>query len=383
MNTASLNSAGAKTTMDTMQKNTIMIMAGGTGGHVFPALAVAKRLHKQGVESHWMGTCKGIEARVVPENDIALHTIDIAGLRGKSLVKALIGPFNVAKAILQARRILKKVKPQVVLGMGGYASGPGGIAARLLGIPLIVHEQNATPGSTNKILAKVSQRVLCGFPNAIKKGHFVGNPVRDAFYQQLPPRTRYEQRGSLKGRALNILVLGGSLGAKALNLNVPKALALLPADQAVHVMHQSGERTAQESKEAYHQLKQVRPDISATLMTFIDDVALEMANADLIICRSGALTVAELAAVGVPSILIPFPYAIDDHQTANGKWLVDKGAAALCQESTMTPESLAKTICSLVKDEEQLISMAEKALERNDATATELVSAVCMEYINV
>lgn len=383
MNINAPQSDNAKTDISIGRRPIIMIMAGGTGGHVFPALAVAKRLHQQGVESHWMGTLKGIEARVVPENDIALHTIDITGLRGKSLTSILLGPFRVAQAIFQARRILKTVKPQVVLGMGGYASGPGGIAARLLGIPLIVHEQNATPGSTNKILAKIAQRVLCGFPNALKKGRCVGNPVRDSFYQQLPPRARYEQRGSLKDRTVKILVLGGSLGAKALNLNVPKALALLPAEQVMSVVHQSGERTAQESKEAYHQLKQVRPDIHATLMTFIDDVALEMANADLIICRSGALTVAELAAVGVPSILIPFPYAIDDHQTANGAWLVDKGAAFLCQENTMTPESLAEMIGSLVKDEEKLISMAEKALERNEATATELVSAVCMEYINV
>lgn len=366
----------------TNARPSVVMMAGGTGGHVFPALAVAKALENKNINIHWMGTEKGIEARIVPENNIPLHTIHIGGLRGKSLGRLLTGPFSVAKAVLQARRIFKTLKPNVIVGMGGYASGPGGIAARLLGIPLIVHEQNAKAGSTNKILAKIAQRVLCGFPHALPNSDCVGNPVRTEFYAQALPDVRYQAKGPLNHRPFKLLVLGGSLGAQTLNIKVPEALALLDSQKAVSVVHQSGKRTRQQAEEAYAALAEKQKNINVTLPEFIHDVAAEIAMADLVICRAGALTVAELAAVGAPSLLVPFPYAIDDHQTANAQWLVEKGAAYLYPEASLTSAALAEKIQTLADDEEQLIKMAEKALQRSEFTATNRVSDICMEYIN-
>lgn len=376
----------------------ILIMAGGTGGHVFPALAVAEHLQKLGVEVHWMGTSRGIEANIIPANNIPLHLIDVAGLRGKSLISLLKGPFIVAKAVMQARHMIKSVKPNVVLGMGGYASGPGGVAARLQGIPLIIHEQNATPGSTNKILAKLAQRVLCGFPDALPKSRFVGNPVRDAFYSQLLPNERFNHASE----SLNVLILGGSLGARALNEVVPAALALLPESTALNIVHQSGTRTHAQAIAGYESLKKDRPMFSIELSQFIDDVAQQIAKADLVICRAGALTIAELAAVGAASILVPFPYAIDDHQTANARWLSDKGAAILLPETQLTAQSLAKQLQQLFFNEAKvnktkLNEMANLALAQSDQpkrdsliseqykeqTATQKVSGYCAEYLNV
>ena len=360
----------------------VVMMAGGTGGHVFPALAVADYLRDRGVEAHWMGTERGIEARIVPENNIQLHTIDVAGIRGKSIVKMLLGPFTVAKAIWQARAILKKLEPQVVVGMGGYASGPGGVAARLLGIPLVVHEQNARAGSTNKVLAKIAQRVLTGFPNVFAQGVFVGNPVRASFYQQALPSERYHQKGPLEQRPFRLLVLGGSLGARALNEIVPSALSMLPANAQIQVKHQAGARTLTTAQKAYAEACANRPEVSAEVVEFISDVATELAQTDLVICRAGALTVAELAAVGVPSVLVPFPYAIDDHQTANASWLSEKGGAYLRPESELTAEALTQSLTALMQDEQKLIVMAEAAREEK-LTATEKVADVCLEYLNV
>ncbi|WP_238376287.1 undecaprenyldiphospho-muramoylpentapeptide beta-N-acetylglucosaminyltransferase [Marinagarivorans algicola] len=371
----------------------ILIMAGGTGGHVFPALAVAKHLQQRGVEVHWIGTTRGIEAKIVPAHTIPLHTIDIAGLRGKSWLGFITGPFAIAKAIMQARHIIQLIKPNVVLGMGGYAAGPGGIAARLLGVPLIVHEQNATPGSTNKILAKLAQHVLCGFPGALNKGVFVGNPVREVFYQQPLPELRFATQKS----TFNVLILGGSLGARALNQTVPAALALLPETMPMHVVHQSGTATRQQALEAYQTLQLHRPLFNVELPEFIDNVAEQIAAADLVICRAGALTIAELAAVGAASILVPFPHAIDDHQTANARWLSDKGAAILCPESDLTAQYLAQQLQQLLPNHAKLKEMANLALMQSDRidsksnlgqyykkqTATQRVSRYCAEYLNV
>ena len=365
---------------EAQSSGTILIMAGGTGGHVFPALAVADYLRNIGVVVHWIGTDKGIEARVVPENNIPLHTINITGMRGKSLVKLITGPIAVAKAITQAKRIIHQIKPDVVLGMGGYASGPGGIAAWLAGVPIIVHEQNAIAGSTNKILAKFAKRALCGFPKALPKGLFVGNPVRNNFYTQLKPSERFSEPASLP---FKVLVLGGSLGAKALNQTVPEALALLPKDLNFCVVHQSGARTKTVAKEAYKLVQKQRPDCSIELPEFIVDVASAMSKADLIICRSGALTVAELAAVGAAAILVPFPFAIDDHQTANARWLSDKGAAILCPEATLTPNSLADHITQLYHDRPRLQQMASAAFVRDEKTPTASVADYCLEYLHV
>lgn len=360
---------------------TILIMAGGTGGHVFPALAVADYLRDLGIQVHWIGTDKGIEAKVVPENNIPLHTINITGIRGKSLTKFITGPIAIAKAIAQAKSIIRQIKPDVVLGMGGYASGPGGIAARLCGIPLIVHEQNAIAGSTNKILARLAKHVLCGFPNALPKGVFVGNPVRNGFYQQRQPSERVKKQDD--GLPFNVLVLGGSLGAKALNQKVPEALALLPAGINVQVVHQSGARTKAVAQEAYSVLKAQKPEYHIELPEFIVDVAKAMADADLIICRAGALTVAELAAVGAASLLVPFPFAIDDHQTANARWLSEKGAAILCPEATLTAALLADHIAQLYHDRSRLHKMAVTAFMRDEKTPTANVADYCLEYLHV
>lgn len=355
----------------------ILIMAGGTGGHVFPALAVADYLRDRGVDVQWMGTQKGIEATICPKNNIPLHVLDISGIRGKSALKFLTGPFAVAKAIAQAKRIIKDLRPQVIMGMGGYASGPGGIAARLCGVPLIVHEQNARPGTTNKILAKIAQSVLCGFPDALPRGEFVGNPVREAFYAQSKSPVPVEDA------RFKLLILGGSLGAKALNEIVPRALALLPNDAVVNVMHQAGSRTIQDAKAAYASLVKERDHWQINVTEFIDDVAYEMAQADLVICRAGALTVAELSVLGKPSILVPFPFAIDDHQTANASFLSDKGAALLRKESTLTKEQLAEDLRLLIAFPEKLNVMARAARLQEEKTATEKVAERCLEFLNV
>lgn len=355
----------------------LLIMAGGTGGHVFPALAIADYLRSRGVDIHWMGTNRGIEAKVCPQNNIPLHTLNIAGIRGKSITKFLTGPYAVAKAIAEARRVIKQLKPQVVMGMGGYASGPGGIAARLCGIPLIVHEQNAKPGSTNKVLSKIAQKVLCGFPNALPKGEFVGNPVRDAFYQ------RAKSPVIIEDSVFRVLVLGGSLGAKALNEIVPAALALLPHETTLQVVHQAGAKTLDAAKSAYAPLALQREDWQISVREFIEDVALEMAQADLVICRAGALTVAELSVLGKPAILVPFPYAIDDHQTANARFLSDKGAAILRAEAALTKEQLAEDLRLLIAFPEKLNAMARAARLQEEKTATEKVAECCLEYLHV
>lgn len=362
-----------------IQLRRIMIMAGGTGGHVFPALAVADELIARGVDVHWMGTEKGIEAKLIPARGLPLHCIHIVGIRGKSLMQFIRGPLVIVKAIVQAKKILTALKPQVVLGFGGYASGPGAIAARLLGIPLIVHEQNARAGTTNKVLAKMARHVLCGFPHALSKSIFVGNPVRQAFYAQPLPSERFAKTQD----QFNLLVMGGSLGAQVFNKIVPAALALLPQGASLRVVHQSGARTRLEAQAAYALLQQQRPEFSVELPEFIDDVATQMAVADLIICRAGALTVAELAAIGAAALLVPYPYAIDDHQTANARWLSDKCAALLCPEHELTAENLAKKITTLMADRPALLAMANCALERGDKTATVKVAEYCLEYLNV
>lgn len=375
-----VNSALKKENADSPR---LFIMAGGTGGHVFPALAVADYLRTKGVTIEWMGTQNGIEAKVVPANNIRLHCINIAGIRGKSLRQFLRGPIVILRAIAEARAILKIYRPQVVLGMGGYASGPGAIAAKSMGIPIIIHEQNARAGGTNKILAKIARKILVGFPYALPRSEYVGNPVRDIFYQQPSPDDRFVARGTQK----KILVLGGSLGAQALNKKVPEALMLLPETLLtslgqLNVIHQAGARNLQMATEAYFPLSS-RTHVTVELSEFINDVAAAMAAADLIICRAGALTIAELSAVGAASILVPFPHAIDDHQTANARWLSDKGAAILYAERDITSDGLANQISMLLSDPKRLNDMANRALARTDKSATEKVADYCLEYLHV
>ncbi|PIE83461.1 MAG: undecaprenyldiphospho-muramoylpentapeptide beta-N-acetylglucosaminyltransferase [Candidatus Contendobacter odensis] len=357
-----------------MNTRLVLIMAGGTGGHVFPALAVADCLRAQGVAVAWMGTQEGLEAKLVPDAGIPLECIDVAGLRGKGPVRLLAMPFMLARAMWQARTILRRLQPAAVLGMGGFASGPGGLMARLLGIPLIVHEQNAVSGMTNRWLATCTDHVLQAFPDtfpAAQHAETVGNPVRAPITALPPPATRFAARNDQKYR---LLVVGGSRGALALNQLVPQALALLKADERPEVWHQAGGQLQQAAEDAYR-----AAEVSAKLTPFINDMAEAYAWADLVLCRAGALTIAELAAAGIGAILIPFPFAVDDHQTANARFLEQNGAARLFQQADLTAEDLATTLRELFSDRKRLLAMAEAARHSAMHGAAERVARVCLE----
>jgi UDP-N-acetylglucosamine--N-acetylmuramyl-(pentapeptide) pyrophosphoryl-undecaprenol N-acetylglucosamine transferase len=333
----------------------VLVMAGGTGGHVFPALAVADALRARGIEVVWMGTRLGLEARVVPQAGIEVEWITIGGLRGKALTTRLAAPFRIGLAVLQALRIMLRLKPAVVLGMGGYASGPGGVAAWLARRPLVIHEQNAVAGATNRLLARLATRVLAAFPGAFPGGidvQVVGNPVRTAIATLPPPDARLADR---KG-PVRLLVLGGSQGALALNEAVPEALARLPEPQRPVVRHQAGRNTLEIARAAY-----ARVGVQAEVVEFIDDMAEAYAWADLAICRAGALTVSELAAAGLPAVLVPFPAAVDNHQTLNGGYLVAAGGAVLVPEKQLGHERLARLLAGLVADRGRLRDMARRA----------------------
>lgn len=354
-----------------MSAPTILIMAGGTGGHIFPALAVAKELREQGWRVVWLGNPDGMEARLVPAQGYEAQWIRFGALRGKGLLRKLMLPVNLLRGLRQALAAIRAVNPDVVLGFGGYITFPGGLMARLVGKPLIIHEQNAIPGLANKVLAKLAGRVLCGFPDALKKGLWVGNPVRREITQVPPPAERFAGReGPLK-----LLVLGGSLGAAALNEMVPQGLALLPNAERPQVIHQAGEKHLEMLRSNY-----ATAGVAAECVSFIDDMAAAYAWADLVICRSGALTVAELAATGVASVLVPFPHAVDDHQTVNAKFLAQAGGAVLLSQNTLTPENVA-----LIRNysRQQLQQMAEKARELARPDAAAAVAGVCREAVKI
>ena len=320
-----------------------LVMAGGTGGHVFPALATARVLQRRGYDIVWLGTQRGIESRLVPAAGIPVEWLSVSGLRGKGLVTLLVAPVRLAVALFQALRAVRKHKPSVVLGAGGFASGPGGVAAWLLRRPLVVHEQNAVAGMTNRVLARLADRVLEGFPGSFGRGvraEHVGNPVRPEIAAVAPPERRYPAR---EGRA-RLLVFGGSQGAARLNAVVPAALAELPAALRPEVIHQTGRNGYDETVAAYQSR-----GIEADVRPFIDDMAGAYGWADLAVCRSGALTIAELAAAGVPAVLVPFPAAVDDHQTRNAEHVVRGDAAVLLPESQLTPVSLAATLRGLLE----------------------------------
>lgn len=347
----------------------ILIMAGGTGGHVFPALAVARELIAGGAEVSWLGTSAGIEARLVPAEGLTLHTIDVGGLRGKRLTTLLAAPSTLARALWQAARVLRRVRPALVVGMGGFASGPGGLMARLTGTPLLIHEQNAAAGLTNRMLARLANTVLQAFPDtfaAARHARTVGNPVRADILALPSPATRWAERDG----PIRLLVLGGSGGALAINERVPAALARLPAEQRPQVWHQAG-RTLSAAETAYREHA-----VTGRVEAFIDDMAAAYAWADLVVCRSGALTVAELAAAGVPALLVPYPYAVDDHQRANGAYLVNAGAARLIDQSQLSVARLATELGELIADRAALLSRAEAAhaVAWRDAT-TDIVAA--------
>lgn len=328
---------------------TILIMAGGTGGHIFPALAVAEQLRDRGWKVVWLGNSGSMEARLVPPRGFAMEYMRFGALRGKGLLTKLLLPMNLLRGFWQARQILKALQPDVVLGMGGYITFPGGMMASLQGIPLLIHEQNSVAGLANRILAGLADRLLSGFPNVLKKSEWVGNPVRPEIAALPPPAERFAERDG----PLRLLVIGGSLGAVALNEVVPKGLGLLAEEERPMVVHQAGEKHLESLRVHYEQA-----GVRAHCVAFIEDMAGAYGWADLVICRAGALTVAELAAAGIASILVPFPYAVDDHQTGNAKFLVNVGGAFLLPQKDLTPERVA-----LVRNytRHQLLQMAEKA----------------------
>jgi UDP-N-acetylglucosamine--N-acetylmuramyl-(pentapeptide) pyrophosphoryl-undecaprenol N-acetylglucosamine transferase len=347
-------------------QNTIMIMAGGTGGHVFPALAVADVLRGEGWRVVWLGAPDGMEATLVPKHGYELAPVKFSGLRGKGLVAKLLLPMRLLVAFWQSLAAIRTHRPGVVLGMGGYIAFPGGMMASLANRPLVIHEQNSIAGLANRVLAGVADRVLVAFPNALPKSLFIGNPVREAIAQLPEPHARFAGRTG----PLRVLVVGGSLGAAALNDLVPQALARLPAESRPRVRHQSGAKHIDALRAAYAQA-----GVAAEPAAFIDDMAAAYAEADLVICRAGATTVAELAAAGVASVLVPFPHAVDDHQTTNARYLADAGAAILVQQRDLTAAGLADLVAGLGR--ERLLEMAQKARALGKPDATRAVADVC------
>ena len=346
---------------------TILIMAGGTGGHIFPALAVAEELRAAGWTIVWLGSKAGMESKLVPQHGYKIEWLRFAGLRGKGFARALLLPLNLLIAFGQSVRVIFRVRPDVVLGMGGYVSFPGGMMAVLLARPLVLHEQNSVAGLANKVLARVADRILVAFPDALKNGEWTGNPVRRDIAGLPAPEERFRGRsGNLK-----LLVIGGSLGARALNETVPRALALLPQPLRPEVTHQAGEKHLAALEDAYR-----RAGVDATEVAFIGDMSSAYATADIVICRAGALTVAELAAAGVASVLIPFPSAVDDHQSANARYLADRSAAILLSQSELTPRRLADLLLGFTR--ETLLEMAKRARALGKPAAAQLVAQHCM-----
>lgn len=349
----------------------VMILAGGTGGHIFPGIAVAHALRERQVPVVWLGSAGGMETRIVPKHGIAIDTLRIGGLRGKGALALFAAPFRVARALFEALSILRRQRPRSVLSMGGFAAGPGGVAAWMLRRPLIVHEANRAPGFTNRVLAKFARRVLCGFPGSFKHGgETVGNPVRVEVAALSPPAQRFAGRDA----ALRVLVLGGSQGARALNTAVPKALAAL-SGKPVMVRHQSGENLRTEAESAY-----AAAQVAASIEPFIQDMAAAYGWADIVICRAGAMTLAELCAAGVGSLLVPFPAAVDDHQTRNAEYLVERGAARLLPQHDALEMHLIESLRELlVPDRKALLAMAERARAAALPEATARVADICIE----
>ena len=351
----------------------ILIMAGGTGGHIMPGLAVADILRAQGWKVTWLGAPGGMEAELVPKHGYEMAWVNFAGVRGKGLLRLLLLPFNLLRALGQSAVAMFRHRPDVVLGMGGYITFPGGLMAALLRRPLVIHEQNSIAGLSNKVLARLAQKTLSGFPDVLPKAIWCGNPVRGSIAGLSEPKMRYAARS---GR-LNVLVVGGSLGAKALNEALPQALAQLPQGERPNVVHQTGKQHFETVQQLYRQVA-----VQADIRPFLDDMAGSYANADVVICRAGALTVAELAAAGVASILVPFPFAVDDHQTHNARFLSGRGAAWLLPQSELSAEKLAQLLRDLVNDEqgrEKLAAMAQQARGVAKADAAEQVAKICAE----
>ena len=351
-----------------MSAKVALIMAGGTGGHIFPGLALAHALRDRGWRVHWLGAPNSMESRLVPPQGFALELVDFSGVRGKGFATLLALPLRLARAFWQSLQVLRRVRPDVVLGLGGYITFPAGLMAALLRRPLVLHEQNSVAGMANKLLAKVASRVFTAFPDVLPQGLWVGNPLRAEFLRQGAPAERFAARSG----PLRLLVVGGSLGARALNSVVPQALALIPQQQRPQVLHQSGEKQIDELRANY-----AAAGVQAELTPFINNTAQAFAEADLVLCRAGASTVTELAAVGAASLLVPFPAAVDDHQTRNARFLADRGAGWLLPQNELTAQTLSAMLQTTKR--EALLECATAAKAAQKLGATEAVAAACEE----
>ena len=348
-----------------------MIMAGGTGGHIFPALAVAEQLREQRWTVVWIGVRGGMEERLIPPRGFSMAWVRFSGVRGKGIIAAALLPFNLLVAFWQTARAIIAHRPDVVLGMGGYVSFPGGMMASLCNRPLAIHEQNSVAGLANRVLARIADRVLTTFPNAFGEATAVvwtGNPVREEIVAMAPPENRYAARAG----QLRLLVVGGSLGAQVLNTVVPEALALLAPEARLRVTHQAGAAHTQAVRDRYQ-----AHGVDATVVPFVDDMAARYAETDLIVCRAGATTVAEIAAAGIASILVPYPHSMDDHQTINARFLADRGAALLVPQRELSAQRLAEVLSGFTR--ERLLAMAQSARAAGRPGATQAVAQACME----
>lgn len=351
-----------------MSERRALIMAGGTGGHIFPGLALAEALRARGWQVIWFGTPDSMESRLVPPRGFRFEAIDFSGVRGKGVRALALLPWRLLKAFWQSAVVVRRVRPDVLVGFGGYVTFPGGLVGRLLGKPLVLHEQNSVAGLANRALARLAARVFTAFPEVLKGARWVGNPLRTAFLSQPDPATRFDGREG----PLRLLVVGGSLGAKALNEVVPQALALVPADQRPMVLHQSGARQLDDLRANY-----AAAGVEADLTPFIDDTASAFAEADIVVCRAGASTVTEIAAVGVAALFVPFPFAVDDHQTTNARFLTDRQAGWLMPQVDLTPQKLADHLARL--DRSELRAVAVRAKTCQTTGATEAMVAACEE----
>ena len=351
---------------------TILIMAGGTGGHIYPGLAVADALRAQGWNVVWLGAPSSMEAELVPKHGYPVAWVNFTGVRGKGLLRLLTLPFTLLRALGQSAVAIFSYRPDVVLGMGGYITMPGGLMAAMLRRPLVIHEQNSIAGMSNKVLAQLAARVLSGFPGVLKRAEWCGNPVRADIAALPEPKVRYAERSG----KLNVLVVGGSLGAQALNEAMPQALALMSEQERPKVLHQTGKKNLEAVRQLYE-----RAGVKADILPFLEDMAHQYAQADVLICRAGALTIAELAAAGVASVLIPLPIAVDDHQTHNARFLSEQGAAVLLPQSELSAEKLAQLLRGFSR--EKLLAMAQAARSQAKPDATRQVAQVCAELAGV
>jgi UDP-N-acetylglucosamine--N-acetylmuramyl-(pentapeptide) pyrophosphoryl-undecaprenol N-acetylglucosamine transferase len=358
-------------------KGTVLIMAGGTGGHIFPALTIARNLQLRGYRAEWLGTLRGLEVEVLRNTDITLHLINVRGLRGKGILSLVLAPFMIIAATVQSMRVLCRVRPCCVLGMGGYVTGPGGVAAKLLRYILLIHEQNAIAGFSNRCLARIADVVMETFPgtfpepvNAIRTGNPIRADIADlALISREPPAI---------SRSLRLLVLGGSLGATAINLLIPRTLNEMSVQERPHIWHQTGHNNLDETVNFY-KIASIPLDDSCRVEAFIDDMAAAYRWADLVVCRSGATTVTEIAAAGLPSILIPYPHAVDDHQTRNAQWLSDSGAALLWQQADLNLYSLSERLRKFSDDWSELAAMSSRARQLAQLDSCDLVVNKCVE----